>query len=514
LICVLSVSLTPKSVTISDQTWSHTGGRTWSPAVPVRGAGCARPRSLSLPSGPLLLSGGRLCVEGTKDVSLWVNWAGTPSADAVFEKFSLSFHHNRLWQGQRRFLFSDAVNDTHHQGFMSQAYTSLLPAGDDEVVVIYNLYPNASYVRSGGTNGGAGFAMRVTLKHDDLPDASINASTNLVCPVYRGRILPDHGCKAIEVSVHLAADTSTDFSLEATLSAGPRGGAAARQIENVSARGATTNTDAGLPSASVSMSFKVAPASLAPGEYSVSVVLRRGSTASLIGTHTVTRPDAGPEPISWIDDQRRLIVRGRPMFPIGVYTGDIYAHDAATIGATKINTIMSYSCLSLPAMDQLHAAGVNVMLELKQFVTTQDLSQNSSVQKQQHADLVADVERVKNHPALLGWYLNDEQTAAYERDLEAEYNRTLATDDTHVTWSVVDSTDVRSLLSTFDVVVRRRTFLVWFAVQLANLKRHRTSRGRIDTRSSRTRSRARQTITLSRRTRRPVWADAWTWPTS
>ena len=42
-----------------------------------------------------------------------------------------------------------------------------------------------------------------------------------------------------------------------------------------------------------------------------------------------------------------------------------------------------------------------------------------------------------------------------ERDLEAEYNRTLATDDTHVTWSVVDSTDVRSLLRTYDVVVRR-----------------------------------------------------------
>ena len=98
------------------------------------------------------------------------------------------------------------------------------------------------------------------------------------------------------------------------------------------------------------------------------------------------------------------------MFPIGVYSGDIWPHVAATIGATKINTIMSYSCLSLPgckdkaAMDQLHAAGINVMLELKQFVTTQDLSKNASDQKQQHADLVADVERVKNHPALLGWY--------------------------------------------------------------------------------------------------------------
>lgn len=145
------------------QTWSTSGGRSWSSAVPVRGAGCARPRSLALQAGPLLLSGGRLCVEGTKDVSLWVNWQGTVSANAVYEKFSVSFWHNKLWRGQERFRFNEAVNDTHHQGFMTQAYTSLLPAGNDSVVLVYNMYPNASYVRSGGSNGGAGFAMRITV---------------------------------------------------------------------------------------------------------------------------------------------------------------------------------------------------------------------------------------------------------------------------------------------------------------------------------------------------------------
>jgi hypothetical protein len=41
--------------------------------TPISGTGCARPRLLKLagPMGPLLLSGGRLCVEGTKDLSLW-----------------------------------------------------------------------------------------------------------------------------------------------------------------------------------------------------------------------------------------------------------------------------------------------------------------------------------------------------------------------------------------------------------------------------------------------------------
>ena len=93
---------------------------------------------------------------------------GKVSAEAVYEKFSVSFWHNRLWKGQARFLFNEAVNDTHHPGFMTQAYTSLLPAGNNSVVLIYNMYPNASYVRSGGSNGGAGFAMRITLKTDDV----------------------------------------------------------------------------------------------------------------------------------------------------------------------------------------------------------------------------------------------------------------------------------------------------------------------------------------------------------
>jgi hypothetical protein len=41
------------------------------------GAGCARPKLLSLGRrAPVLLSGGRLCVENTTDISLWVNADG------------------------------------------------------------------------------------------------------------------------------------------------------------------------------------------------------------------------------------------------------------------------------------------------------------------------------------------------------------------------------------------------------------------------------------------------------
>ena len=63
----------------------------------MNGTGCARPRLLKLSGGatPLLLSGGRLCVENTKDLSLWVNADGLAGlhggeSRAQWRRFSLS----------------------------------------------------------------------------------------------------------------------------------------------------------------------------------------------------------------------------------------------------------------------------------------------------------------------------------------------------------------------------------------------------------------------------------------
>ena len=51
--------------------YSRDDGATWGRAVPIPGAGCARPRLLKLAGdGPLVLSGGRLCVEHTDDIGI------------------------------------------------------------------------------------------------------------------------------------------------------------------------------------------------------------------------------------------------------------------------------------------------------------------------------------------------------------------------------------------------------------------------------------------------------------
>ena len=78
---------------------STSGGLHWSAPRPMHGAGCVRPKLLSLgPSAPVLLSGGRLCVENTTDVDVWVSEDGM-AKPAAWTKHSVSYWHNLLWQG-------------------------------------------------------------------------------------------------------------------------------------------------------------------------------------------------------------------------------------------------------------------------------------------------------------------------------------------------------------------------------------------------------------------------------
>ena len=54
------------------QSYSNLDGRSWTTARPIEGAGCARPKLLLLePAGPLILSGGRICMEKTSDMFIW-----------------------------------------------------------------------------------------------------------------------------------------------------------------------------------------------------------------------------------------------------------------------------------------------------------------------------------------------------------------------------------------------------------------------------------------------------------
>lgn len=86
---------------------------------------------------------GRDCVAHTVDISLWVNmqkeYGVSNHNPSSWKKFSISYQHNRLWNGDPQFLFDERVNDTTKWETLS--YTSLLVTVSIRLgaVVIYRL---------------------------------------------------------------------------------------------------------------------------------------------------------------------------------------------------------------------------------------------------------------------------------------------------------------------------------------------------------------------------------------
>jgi hypothetical protein len=79
-------------------------------------------------------------VARTVDISLWVNSQkdyGISSHDpAAWTKHSISYQHNRLWKGDKQFLFDKRVNDTTKWETLS--YTALLVTGPRSGAIVYN----------------------------------------------------------------------------------------------------------------------------------------------------------------------------------------------------------------------------------------------------------------------------------------------------------------------------------------------------------------------------------------
>jgi hypothetical protein len=94
-------------------------------------AGFEATEEVEAPS-PLLLSGGRLYTEHTRDILLWVSWDGMGKS---WETHSVSYQHNlRVTPAALR--FSAAVNET--SGRATTSYTSLLALDNGRAAIVYN----------------------------------------------------------------------------------------------------------------------------------------------------------------------------------------------------------------------------------------------------------------------------------------------------------------------------------------------------------------------------------------
>ena len=196
--------------------------------------------------------------------------------------------------------------------------------------------------------------------------------------------------------------------------------------------------------------YVVPAGELPPGKYTATVttpdvVEDRHRSISL----AFTRVEEYPERRAYIDQYRRLIVDGEPFFPLGCYFGGVSEKDLAIYADSAFNCLMPYASISREDLDRCQKSNIKVIYSVKDnFKTLAVKSVQEGIDR-----TCQTVEKLKDHPAIIAWYINDELPLTMLRELTDRRDLLERLDPGRPTWVVLyQVNDVRSYIPTFDVI--------------------------------------------------------------
>jgi len=163
---------------------------------------------------------------------------------------------------------------------------------------------------------------------------------------------------------------------------------------------------------------------------------------------TRTEPDRTPRKTKF-DTHKRLLVDGKPTYPLGIYwhysnDGDEACHDL--LGMSPFNFVISYAknLKTTDELDRFHKRGIGVVSSLAHaygWMQYRPASVTDDASAERHVERV--VNMIKNHPAHWGWYLVDEPKIDKIPSVLAQYRRVKRLDPDHVagvvTWTPNDA---------------------------------------------------------------------------
>jgi len=270
----------------------------------------------------------------------------------------------------------------------------------------------------------------------------------LTAPVYRGRITAD-GPRLIRARVWVDL---RDHDVQA---------------QDVQVTGRLSGVADGKPHGVVTQQPKTDQGTIAPltlelptdrlptGDYRLDIELvRTGGRVISTVSHRLTRLADNDQPKCTIDEHRRLLVDGKPFFPLGMYWTDIQENDLKLYAESKFNCLMPYGSPSRPQMDLAHKHGLKVIYSLKHWYAGSPECPPFIRSAADEEPLIRGrVREMRDHPALLAWYLNDELPQRFLAQLEAHQRWVAEEDRDHPTWvALYQVNEVGSYLNTFDVI--------------------------------------------------------------
>ena len=153
-----------------------------------------------------------------------------------------------------------------------------------------------------------------------------------------------------------------------------------------------------------------------------------------------------PRRRAYVDAKKRLIVDGKPFFPLGLYTGRMTPETVAAYARSPFNCVGPYGTYDKEMLDVYERHGLKVIYSLC-YAPEREASYFPMLRKKVTAF-------AKDHPAVIGWYICDEPTLGRIPGLLA-WRREIEEMDggDHPIWGcLAQVSDTRHFTGVFDVL--------------------------------------------------------------
>ncbi len=151
---------------------------------------------------------------------------------------------------------------------------------------------------------------------------------------------------------------------------------------------------------------------------------------------TFRKVDKLPQYKTYIDEHRRMIVDGKPFFPLGMYFLTVNKEILKPYIGTKFNCLMPYHPPTTEEMfDYLHENNLKLFYSIKGDVSVRKHDAKATEERQ--AKGIARLDKWKHHPAIAAWYINDELAADFVNDAIQYRRKCEEHDPLRPTWTVL-----------------------------------------------------------------------------
>lgn len=269
--------------------------------------------------------------------------------------------------------------------------------------------------------------------------------TMLLKPNYRGQVTPE--TKEIELATDLMLD---DYELKPA--------DVQLKLALVSVPGGETVRETVATPASSHPRVSLSATGLAAGRYELRAQLVSKADNKVLGNDqwriVVPSPAELAKRAAYIDEYNRLIVNGKPFFPLGMYWSSINEPDLKLYSDSAFNCLMPYGAPDQAGLDLAQRYGQKVIYSVKDIYSgTTWAPKGIKTPEDERAFIEAKTKLFKDHPAVLAWYLNDELSIDHMPSLEAHQQWLEELDPGHPTWIVLyQFNQLPPYRKTFDVL--------------------------------------------------------------